>query len=662
MDMEQKVNNIVKRYIWFFAGLLLCLAAALMKNSGGSGFDRFLGNNEVYEFSQEELKSSTNTCIYNSETDAYVTVGNKAKKTFQKIPEARSWSYLYLNVSNLNVGYSDWNIVYFDKQKNKISEQSVRIVSGDNMITIANKEPFRWVKIVIKNQPGVVFTLNSLQLRESAVFLDQSVILLDSIFYFISYLLISTLIFAWKKAGTSNLIEILQYAFLLPGNYFGSRIGGRLRDRTKNRWRVFLFGLLFLFMMVWNVTGLYAQKETYKYGILGCLVILVLAALISWEQPLRYISWNGMIPKTWLALWLMVCVSDFVVSKFYKFTGYAFLFGVGFFFFLWNNMKRPQMIRNNLMRGLEWTLPIITVYCVLFRQKKIGVLYNGPFLNREMLAAYALMTLIAFLSELYRVFLQENEKNRKRKIVLFGVGAAASAYYLYESYTLICIFAAALVILLLGVLLLKTRKDLALGMAGSLRMIAIAVICSIVVIFPLNLSLNSLPQQLGTNLVYEKEKWETRLDAETIAAIQAADPSVLEGVEQSSEVGLKQIWIKYLGESNLFGHNGVLYVGHIKTMACTGFLEMAYRYGIFILIPYSLLLLGCLFRAYREREYLMLATTLAYGIVMLTQNVELPFAQPLWIVFYLGMGNWFAADREKQEAEDGEIDHSCAVL
>lgn len=415
-------------------------------------------------------------------------------------------------------------------------------------------------------------------------------------------------------------------------------------------------------MTVWNVTGLYAQKETYKYGILGFVGILVLAALVSWEQPLRYISWNEILPKVWFALWLMVCVSDFAVSKFYKFTGYAFLFGVGFFFFLWNNMKNPQLIRKNLMRGLEWTLPLLTVYCMIFRQKRIGVLYNGPFLNREMFACYALMTLIAFLAELYLVLQQVNEKNRKRKIVLFGIGAAVSVYYLYESYTLICIFAGALVTLLLGVLLLKKRKDLVLGVAGSLRVIGIALVCAAAIILPMHLALKNLPQQLGTNLVYEKEKWETRLDAETIAAIQAADPSILEGVEQSSEVGLKQIWTKYLGESNLFGHNGVLYVGHIKTMAWNGFLEMAYRYGIFILIPYSLLLLGCLFRACREQEYLMLATTLAFGIVMLTQNMELPFAQPLWIVFYLGMGSWFAADREKQEAEDGETDHSRAVL
>ena len=89
---------------------------------------------------------------------------------------------------------------------------------------------------------------------------------------------------------------------------------------------------------------------------------------------------------------------------------------------------------------------------------------------------------------------------------------------------------------------------------------------------------------------------------------------------------------------------------------------MSYRYGVFILLPYSLLLLGCLYRAWKERGYLMLAVTVAFGIVMLTQNIELPFAQPLWMIFYLGMGSWFVSEKEEQEVEMHETNSNRTLL
>ena len=99
---------------------------------------------------------------------------------------------------------------------------------------------------------------------------------------------------------------------------------------------------------------------------------------------------------------------------------------------------------------------------------------------------------------------------------------------------------------------------------------------------------------------------------------------------------------------NLFGNEDQLIVYGKKTMAYNGLIEMAYRYGILILIPYIGLLLLCFYYAVHEGGFLMLATTLAYGTVMLTQNIEQPFAHPLWIVFYLGMGIWFAENGMKQ--------------
>lgn len=276
------------------------------------------------------------------------------------------------------------------------------------------------------------------------------------------------------------------------------------------------------------------------------------------------------------------------------------------------------------------------------------MLYNGPFLNREYLAAYAVIVLVAFLSELYYCLFHRKVVLRKIKIVVFGIGAAVCVYYLYVSYTMICILAGIAVLMIFAIMLLQNRKSLALGLAKTIGILCAAVVFSTAVVIPFHMALKSLPEYMETNLDYQDDRLETRLDAATLAALQLSDPMTWEGITSTTAIGTRQVWTEYLGRMNLFGHDGTLYVNRQKTMACNGLIEMAYRYGIFILVPYSLLLLGCLYHAWKERGYLMFAATVAFGIVMLTQNIELPFAHPLWMIFYLGMGSWFVSEAEKQ--------------
>lgn len=647
--MKQKVKNLAKIYLWLFAGILICISAACMKYSDSFNFEQFLANGDVYEFSQEELTTSTDSCVYNSVANVYITYADWANKEFAKLPENKSWSYLYLNIANMNVGYTTWKIEYFNGANKKLGDQSIGVVNGENMIPITYADPFRRIQIVIENQPNLAFTLNQVQLRDSASTLNIPALLWQTITYFGIYLLVSLLFWFIWKGHPYGIVELLQYVFILFGDYVGSRIGGNLTMKAKNRLRTFLFWFLYIYMAVWNIIGFYQQKEFYKYGILVSVLTLVLIGLVSWEKPLHYLRWDGVIQIAWLVLWSMVCVSDLVVSKFYKFTGYAFLFGVGFFFFAWNNMERPKWIRNNMVRALEWTLPLCMVFCLLFRQKKAFVLYNGPFANREYLAAYAVIMLVAFLSELYYCLFHTKVVHRMKKMILFGIGATVSVYYLYVSYTLICIVTSIVVILLFAVMLLQKRKYFTLGMPKTVGMLLVAIIFSVAVILPFHMALKSLPGYLGTNLEYQDDKLETRLDVATVEAYQLSDPMVWREVTSTADLSAKQVWKEYLGRMNLFGHADMLYVDHQQTMAGDGWIEMAYRYGIFILIPYSLLLISCLYCAWKEKSYLMFAATVAFGIVMLTQNIELPFAQPLWLVFYLGMGGWFVSEEEKQE-------------
>lgn len=660
--MEQKSKNLAKIYVWLIAGILLCISASWMKTSNSFNFEQFLDKGDVYDYPQEELTTSTDSLVYDETSNTYMTKAAVAYKTFLNISVNKAWGYISLDIANLSVGYSDWKIEYDNSNGQKIGEQVVRVVSGENVIPITFKNSFSNIKIAIENQPNIIFTLKTVQLRDSATSLNIPDLLVQAIIYLWIYLGVTVLIWLIKNGYLYHLVELLQYIFILFGNHFGSRIGGKLSVIVKNRLRTMLFFILFVYMTLWCDLGFYQQKETYKYGILLSVILLILIGLISWERQLQYVRWSGVLSLSWLVLWSMVCLSDFVVSKFYKFTGYAFLFGVGFFFFVWNNMERPKWIRNNMIRALEWTFPVCMVFCMLFRQKRAFLLYNGPFPSRENMAAYALVTLLVFLADIYFCLLHRRVALRKLKIVLFGVGAAISVYYLYISYTFICILTATVVTLMFVIFLFQRKHILALGISGSIGVLCVTAVCAVVIVLAFHMTLKNLPEHIGKNIYYANEKIETRIDSTTLKNLQGADAKYWAGVTSTTVIDTKQVWSEYLGRMNLFGHDNVLYYEHQQTMACNGMLEMAYRYGIFILVPYTLLLLSCLYLAWKERGYLMLAITLAFGIVMMTQNIEMPFAQPLWIIFYLGMGGWFVSEQEKREVTMHETDSNRTLL
>ena len=660
--MEQKTKKLAKICVWMITGILVCISASCMKTGNSFNFDQYLTNHDVYNFSKAEIKASTNSCVYNSSTDTFMVNGSLANKTFEKIIDNKPWPFISLNVSNLNVESSNWKILYYNANGVELTEQMVKITNGENVIENYYKEPFQRMVIAISDQPNLTFTLNSVQLRDSATPLDVQALTWQAINYFVIYLFVSLLIWFLRKGNPYGLVELLQYAFILFGDYLGSKIGGKLSSIVRNRLRTLLFFILYIFMTYWSVKGFYQQQENYKYGILISVIILILIGLISWERPLQYVRWNGIIQVTWLVMWVMVCLSDFVVSKFYKFTGYAFLFGVGFSFFVWNNMERPKWIRNNMIRALEWTFPVCMVFCILFRQKRAFLLYNGPFLSRENMAAYALVTLLVFLADIYFCLLHRRVALRKFKIVLYGMGAAVSVYYLYISYTFICILAAVVVTLMFAIFLFQRKHILALGISGSIGMLCVTAVCAVVIVLAFHTALKNLPEHVGKNLEYANNRIETRIDPATLENLQGADPQYWNGVQSTTAMDKGQVWTQYLGRMNLFGHDNMLYYERQQTMACNGMLEMAYRYGIFTLVPYTLLLLSCLYLAWKERGYLMLAITVAFGIVMMTQNIEMPFVQPLWIVFYLGMGGWFVTEQEKREVTMHETDSNRTLL
>lgn len=647
--MREKNMRFMKIYIWVLTGIFFAAGVGLLKIGGTLDVQNPMNQERIYDFSGNELTTSSETWIYDAQSGVFVVQGDKAGKNFASIPYNGSWNYLNLNISRMNADSSEWTLIFLDKANHKLGQQVITVANGENLIPLTYNESFRKLRIRIRNQSGLVFSIDAMQFRMNTVGFSAEVFLPAFRSALTGYIVISLLVFLFCHIKGRDAIEVLQFAYTLPGNYLGSRMRSRLSDRSAGFLRTILFMILFLVVPVMNISGNYFDSSLYKYGILASAVLLALIALLAWEKPLQQVKWSGILPAAWFMLWGWSCLSDLFVDKYFKYTGYVFLTAVGFFFFMWNNMNRPKRMMNQLIRGLELTFPIMLVYCLICRKRYVGILYNGAFSNREDMSLYVLAVLIAFLSELHFALVRRKICHRRKRIILYGIGVSLCVYFLYRANTLTCVCAGGFVILLFVIRLVQKCRTLPLGKAKSLGMLALAMVCSVGAVLAVNRTNMYLPDLLDTNIVYENEQWETNLSAAEMAEIEAMVPGYFNDVKHTDEAERNMIWTSYLRKINLLGNESArVRVSKEYVLCGNGLLEMAYRYGVFVLIPYTLLLLSCLYRSWKERGYLMLAVTLAFGIVLLTQNVEQPFLQPLWMLFYLGMGSWF---KEEDETE-----------
>lgn len=461
--MDKRTKYFMKIYIWLLTGIFLAAGYGLLKIGGGLDVQNPMNQGRIFDFSTEELTTSSGTWIYDGQSERFVVQSDKSWKTFPRLPKKRAWNYLNLSISGMSAESSEWQLVFLDKAGNKLGEQTVTVVNGGNLIPLTYTEPFRRLRIWIRDQPELTFSVDAMQLRMNTIGFSREVFWPSFWRACGGYMLVSLLVFLLCRIRGRDAIEVLQFAYTMPGDYLGSRLRRRVSERSAGNLCTLLFMMLFLVAPVMNICGVYLDDAFYKYGILASALFVVLIALLVWEKPLHPVKWSGILPAVWFLLWGWVCISDLLVSKYFHFTGYVFLFAVGFFFFMWNNMSRPKRMMNHMIQGLELTFPIVLVYSLICRKRYVGILYNGAFKSREDMSLYALAVLIAFLAELHFVLIQKNVRHRKKRVVLYGTGASLCVYFLYRAYTLTCVCAGILVILVFGVRLLKKSRVLPLG-------------------------------------------------------------------------------------------------------------------------------------------------------------------------------------------------------
>ncbi|MEY8234868.1 hypothetical protein AALA36_03960 [Lachnospiraceae bacterium 66-29] len=460
------------------------------------------------------------------------------------------------------------------------------------------------------------------------------------------------------------LVDILQNFMQIMGDFFGSRIGGGLSQEQRKTMRRFLFSLLFVWMLIGNVTGWLKDLQVYRFHILICAILLITIAFVSWEQPLVKQQWNRKIMVSWLWLWGGMIVCDlFIVKDLQSAAVYAMFFSGTVFVFVWQNMDKPDKMLYDLMASLEITFFIGILYCIFFRMKKPAIDYHGMFRSSEELAMYAVLMEIVFFTKIHWMFdkdlhrLEQRNKRREFYCCLKNIfGASASLFFVLRSNHLPGIITYLLISSLFVVISLRKINGDFTKYRKLFLYFAVAVIFAYLGVCVIYVGTKYLPGYLNLDLEYQQEVYLTKLTEEDKKLFALQYPESMKHVQTKEKERLPIIWQNYARRLNLFGHNKDLKVFRQKIPVYSGYLYMAYYYGLFILLPYimfqlsmlSIVIKGIFSRNKRRTaNILYLGVGIAYLSFAVSSNIEIPWGHPLWLCYYLSVG-YLGGERKRE--------------
>ncbi len=683
--IEVRKKDSGKRYTgWMmftilFAGFLLSVMVTMMYIGREINFKRFLSPNTVYDVSKKELKkSSLGGWSYEESLQAHRLLRDNAVKKYTLDGIERKWGYLYINIREMSLPQMSGMIYYYNQNGKKIADQPVVLEKGENTIVLLEEFPVRRLGIRIVGASGELISIQSMQVRKKASgytpqrFLKILAVAYSGFLLFLYCVVYLRRRFAqkvnqWRRKwpGWDEHMELLQYMFQVFGDFIQRKVGNKLPRDNRRICRKWLFFLLFLWSVLGNAWNWSTSKAYYRYYVLICVILLSMITVISWERPLKPVNWKNPLAVSWLALCLGMIISDAFIAKSIALVGWMLALGGGYFIFVWGNMKNPKELIDDMIAALKLLFFMGTAYCMVCRTKKLAIAYNGLFGSSEEFSMYAALMLGVFLTELDGVIkqsiclLQQNQtedwhKKLWKKYLISVSGAAIAFFFLLRAAQITGYVVAAVMSLLFAGNIFFAVKENFMEFSKIRIWMAYGGVAAFLIVCGVHISTKYLPGLLGTEIEYKREVLETGLSDEMKEAFDALKPGLMAGVRQKEDFEPFVVWKTYIRKWNLLGNSAkALKVFRKRVQAGSGYITLAYRYGMFALLPYviwqlSLVLTGI--KKYvqgrnkiriRDRNFWLCTVVIAFLGFCMYGNVELPFGHPLWLCCYLGTGYWF---------------------
>ncbi len=138
-------------------------------------------------------------------------------------------------------------------------------------------------------------------------------------------------------------MQVIQFLFIIqekPAAWIYSHTNEKLRHKM----RISLLAGLNIYMICMDLSGIYSNKNYYKYQMLLTCVLLLAVGWLLYEGKLEYQKWKSSFFTSWFIYWIAVCICDALMGSTYILTGYIMLLVMGSIFFFWGNQKSDKKI------------------------------------------------------------------------------------------------------------------------------------------------------------------------------------------------------------------------------------------------------------------------------------------------------------------------------
>ena len=632
-------------FIWVQLGLIISFVLCSILMSGNSSIYLFYNVGDVYEISNN---------IYDMPNQPYgygITIKDNKNQ----------WNYFCVDIKNKDI--VNWNIAY-EKRENeeviKSRDYDVKLHSGMNLLDVPQNS-FNMIKITIADENKPAYTIKNMQLRENKPtwnFLKAAMIFCMS---FIIYTFGSGIILLfWRRIGITfdlyTWVEMLQDIYIVFGRQL-SRIIRRFPMMTnyRNVIRIVSFLMIFLYSFWVEASNLYFPR--FKYHVIIYSFLILIIALASIESDMKRKKWNKILSGSWLILWGMACVSDFLIPKEFRFVGYAMILVIGFYIFVWNNMKNASELLKDFSCAVHIFFVLMTIFCLLFRPETMGIRYTGFSKNPSVFALHLGTFWAVTVSELeFRI----RRKHNFTKILPFILEACVIIVFIWKAQSacpLLCMLGIAF-IWFIKTFYFARKEDI----YKNFRVVMISfMILLIPVYMGIDWGINNIPHKLGRTITFEGEESSARIEYGMV--VHASD--LKEKFERNRLVqkfsrnnlsgmlsGRDYYYRAFLRDMNLFGHKKRVRVWGYERLPHNAIIAIAHRYGVFASIPYIVMLITVISRTFkyskRKSEYAAMPfyVCLSTIVMSMVDNVELPFIWLPWFGLYLMMGVVFVKHEE----------------
>lgn len=658
-----KTNKGLKFTVLLLTGILLSWMLTAMYLTGSINLQCFYDTGNLYDMSSGYYRQPGIRWSYDPAVGTIQTEGKDASCYFYVNSSQKSWNYLYLTIEDLD-NNSQWKIEFLDQNNELLFIRNVEVQNGRNILQLQEGEIYA-IKIIVRAPSS--FSIKRIQFREKEQNFEWNQVpwmfLRVLVFYFLAAFIIYVFVRYYKsvrqltpRKGIWALTMQKAYARMLE--CVGALFQGIPQKGKSGLRKLFFLAILLIPYVTYrmgNSTLIVVRRE-----ILLLAVCLILIALMSWEQGRQRGDWRNPLVYSWMTLWLMVLVSDFVLGRTIQSAGILMMGAMAPLYMAWNCMKRPERLTQDFMASLRYLYWAGSVYCLFFRPYESGYRYTGIYGNSNLFAGYLATVNIAFLASLNENLGREKLKNRVLAENVLGLVTIWGFLQMTESVTSLAVYVMEWTVFLWGQFPAEKRKSYRRNMR---RVLAMSMICLVIVGISGKWCLSNIPKVWEVEFEDQEHQpltGESPLSLVAQAAGQNASASGLsERLRQkitSGEwydlfAGRDEIWKNYIRNWNLFGHNGNIESLEGKTMhAHNAFLQMMNDYGMFIAVPFLFMLyyslkygIKAVFVKKKFGLFFLLAAV-NYIVQGLAENTA--FLSYSWLAYYISLGGLFSQPGE----------------